>query len=123
MSNTREVIVETRQLGVILKALSCIGGKKSVALSYALGRTLLDVQKEQVAFVSQLQQYIDSDKDGTQALTDEQQQELQEIISSSVTLTVPEIALGDILNAGDGIVISNDTALPYLVDVGILKMD
>lgn len=122
--NTREVTLNVKHLGLILKGFSLIEGKKPLGLSYKIGRITGPVQELQKEFIVQLQEYMENGH-LKEDLTDKQRDEVEKLLEQEVTFNIPRLTITDVVvpTTFGAMCISDDEVLPYLVDVGIIIDD
>jgi hypothetical protein len=114
------VTVEAVKLPIIHKAFSEITGPKPIMLSYKIGQILGPVQELTQAMQNRLGSYIDG-KTGAlrKNLKDEENEAVEAILKEEVSFEVPTISVGE-LAAVEGLVCTNDSVFPFLVDTGVL---
>jgi hypothetical protein len=118
---THHVHTSGKHLGLILKAFGMIEGKKSIMLSYKFGRILEPVRDLQGEFINRLRPFIDAQGNLLEDLTDEQREEVEAIVDEDLTFEIPDVTIQEIVQASiSGLVVSDDSVLPYLVDQNII---
>lgn len=122
MSDRTEITVPAKVLGLIPLAISKIEGDRPVMLSFRLGRVVKPAQELQEAFVQRLRPFIDPvSPDRLRAdLTEEEREQVEEILGEEITFEVPVIGLPELEEAG--LTVPDETVLTFLHDIGVLSL-
>ena len=115
----RTITIEARHFGLILRAFNMIEGRRSLALSYKLGRILAPITGLQTEFLERIKPFVGAGGHLREDITDEEKAEVETLIVEEIEIEIPEITIQEFTNHV-GLTIQDDTVLPYLVDVGVI---
>jgi hypothetical protein len=114
------VTMKARALGAVVVAFGEIKGDRPIMLAYNINKILKPVLELQKAFVTRITPLIDPATSKPRGdLNPEETALVEEIINEEVTFEVPRLTIKTLHQAG--LSVTDDTVIPFLMDVGILE--
>ena len=114
-----EVNTTARNLGLIIKAFSEIQGDRPIMLAYTIDKILRPVRELQSAFIARIRPFVAETGEIKHDLTNEQRGLVEEMVNEPVTFEIPRLTV-KIHGQHRGLTVTDDTVLPFLMDVGVL---
>lgn len=129
MSSKTKIEIPAFRLPSVLAAFRMFSGDRPTMLSYRMGRILAPVSELHEKMIERLRPYLADngalrpvqDEDNPDGLTQEDMDQVDEILNETLTFHVRPISLKEIDEAGLVVRGDDDTIIPFLVREGFIN--